>query len=247
MKIVMLLVLVLSACTSGSQGEMPALPQEGFRATEAQGYSGKSPRADWDIGEGLEHSCAIAIPLAEEIDDGFVLSAFGRFNSQPPVPPIISPEVVAIPSAQKHMGDLRSCLPDGFPEFDVLDRGALVKGARGQVYPLGVFHAADELYLAAYLHKNYEMSGGEGGTVEISGVFLDSAGGVLSVEQELSSWYEYEGSIRVRDLSYHDGYFVKTEQVYDPGERDGSGHPLEYVGGAGRKIIKEYRIHLPEQ
>lgn len=185
---------------------------------------------------GLGHPFEGCFSNVSWLDSRPLLSAYGHFNVALPRGRTSTPGEVSIESS--HDGGLRSLLPPGFPEFSVLENGVLRRGLSDDTHPLGVFQMPDGTCLAAYLHNNYEFGDGEGVSIEISGLFLDSAGGLLGAEQELSSWYEYEGSIRIRNLVHADGCLATDEQIFEPVDRDRSGRPASYMARDKPMIVE---------
>ncbi|MGY0651016.1 hypothetical protein ACW7GZ_03960 [Luteimonas sp. A537] len=188
------------------------------------------------------NTCAKALSFAEKVSEG-TLSAFRVFNDYPPVANAKSPGEVVIEPFPDQITALSACLPKNAFEFKVLTDGVLVNGTESQLFPLSVWRIQENYYLVTYLHKNYDMSDGEGEAVEVSGIVLDANGKPIKPMQELSSWYEYEGSIRIRDLHYLNGKFTTTEEVFDPVERDEAGRALDYVNDHGNDVIKEHYLH----
>ena len=197
-----------------------------------------------DLGEGSgeksDGSCGEALAVAEPVYEGFSLSAFGHFHDYPPVSTVQSPADVSISKDRTADQALIACLPGSLPNFMFLDEGVLVPGTAADVQPIGVFKTPDGTRLLAYLHKGYSQDDGEGETVHVSAVFLDAYGSVLGIEQGVSSWYEYEGSIRIRELFHTGGAFVVMESVFDPAKRDQEGRAVSYVNTGGRRMVRRY-------
>lgn len=195
------------------------------------------------IGQVLEST----FPCVQRLDDELLLSAYGLFNRYPPGSDAGSPGELSIETASGASASLLSLLPDGFPRFEVLEKGVLRAGSRDDANPIGIFRTPNGLFVAAYLHRNYEMRDGEGVSIEISGMIFDSEGDLLRLEQGLSSWYEYEGAIRIRNFVYSRGCLATTEQVFDAVERDQSGKALSYVAHDEPGIVKTYATCASER
>ncbi|MEN1944676.1 hypothetical protein WCE55_12590 [Luteimonas sp. MJ293] len=127
--------------------------------------------------------------------------------------------------------------------FHILTNGVISKGSLAQVVPFAAWRLPGG-YLAFYIHNNYEVQDGEGVVVEISAIVLDEAGAVAKHIPEVSSWFEYEGSIRVRDFVYADGSALTTEEVFDPAERDGLGNVLLLLERPERSVFRVYELGL---
>lgn len=245
MKKFLALILFLSACSSGAP-DMAELSRSDAPIPRGQNSPHVQANARNETNK-VSGACAAALSLADRLDDGTTFSVYKRFNPYPPVSPVRSPGDISMPVATEGGLDLVACVPEGMIDFSILDNGSLVAGTIKDLYPLGVFQATDGFYIAFYLHKDYEVGDGEGEVVEVSGLVLDSSGEIANVVQGLSSWYEYEGSIRIRDFLYEAGRAVTTEQIYDPVARDESGYPLTYVDVGGIKVLKEHRFGAPER
>lgn len=188
----------------------------------------------------LAPSCSQALAQADDAEDGSTLSAFRLFNSYPPTTHVASPGEVVLSPRHGRPAGLSTCLPENSFHFMLLIDGILVKGNAAQVHPLSVWELPDGLYLVAYLHRNYEMDDGEGDSIEVSGLLVDPEGHPVTPVQELSSWYEYEAAIRIRDFHYKDGRLVTTEEIFEPSNRDDNGFALGYVRDQAPRIIKEH-------
>lgn len=195
----------------------------------------------------IEQLLESGFPCIQRLDDELFLSAYGLFNRHPPGSDTGSPGELPIETASGALASLLSLLPDGFPRFEILENGVLRSGSKDDANPLGIFRTPDGLFVAAYLHRNYEMRDGEGVSIEISGMIFDSEGDLLHLEQDLSSWYEYEGAIRIRNFVYSRGCLVTTEQVFDAVERDQSGKALSYVAHDEPGIVKTYATCASER
>ena len=198
-----------------------------------------------EAGPAFRSSVASALHRDQFPDGRPLFSAFGLFNTFPPEPPVKSPDEVSIEisdGTSESREFLLGRLPAGFPEFQVLENGVLAAGKREDIEPLGVFRLPGGMYVAAYLHNNYETSDGEGISIEVSGLFLDTTGELLHAAQELSSWFEYEGAIRIRNLVHFNGCFATTEQVHDPVERGPSGSALSYKANDEPRVVRQYHV-----
>ncbi|WP_157515323.1 hypothetical protein [Luteimonas abyssi] len=162
-----------------------------------------------------------------DIDDGESLSAFGTFNDLPPSQGKVALEDADITSRAATMPGLRACTENLHFSFSILVDGILTEGASLQMYPVMAWRAPQG-YLAFFMHKNYETLDGEGETTEISALALDRSGRPIRLLPAVSSWYEYEGSIRIRDFVYSSHQFMTTEEIFDPLERDELGNVLTY-------------------
>lgn len=236
-------VLLLSACSSGVP-DVAKPPLGKASASDLQDSALPQVVAGNDAHQ-VSDACARALALAKPLNEGTRLSAFRLFNSHPPTAPMASPGEVSTLAAAVGAPDLIACVPDGMLEFFVMVDGALTEGTKNDLHPLASFQTPDGTYIAAYVHKNYEVGDGEGEVVEITGVVLESSGRIVGGTRELSSWYEYEGSIRVRDFLYRDGKAITTEQVYDPASTDEVGNPLSYVDVGGTRVLREHRFGAP--
>lgn len=242
-KNLLVLTVLLSACSSGAL-DTGGLANRDVRVAEAQRLTLSQVATRGDASE-FSGVCAEALSFAQLLDDDTTFSVFKRFNSYPPVAPLRSPGDGPMPTVEEDVHGLLSCVPDGAIKFSILGDGRLVEGTRKDLYPLGVFRSPEGAYLAVYMHKNYEVGDGEGEVVEASGLLLDPSGEVFGVIQGLSSWYEYEGSIRIRDFLYKSGRAMTTERVYDPVARDEFGNSLGYINTGGSEVVKEHRIEIP--
>ena len=115
------------------------------------------------------------------------------------------------------------------------------KGTLALLSPVAAWKLGDG-YIAFYLHKNYEMLDGEGDSIQISAVAIDASGKALHAIPAASSWYEYEGSIRIRDFLFLGGEFVTIEEVFDPRHRDESGNVLDYLDAPEASVIQKHQI-----
>lgn len=184
-------------------------------------------------------TCIAALATAKKAEDGAKLSAFRLFNDYPPSPTkkvLSSVDTASTPSLSH---GLAACVENSTFAFNILIDGVLIEGALPQIHPLTAWEISGN-HLAFYLHKNYEMTDGEGESVEISAIFFDSTGLPIESIQGISSWYEYEGSVRIRDFRYSNGNFVTTEKVFDPAERDHHGNVLKYGDNFEDTLIKTY-------
>lgn len=239
------LAMLIQACSAGGHSEAfeKANPES---HTDNPNERQEKDRAKDQEPARLEvvdrNECAKSLLSAEEVSEG-TQSAFGVFNDYPPAANSKSPGELVIKSFSDQLMALSVCSPKHIFEFNVLRDGVLVNGTDSHLFPLSAWRIQGNYYLVTYLHKNYEMNDGEGEMVELSGIVLDATGSPIRSMQELSSWYEHEGSIRIRDLHYLNGKFTTTEEVFDPVERDETGHPLSYVNDQGKVVIREQ--HLP--
>ena len=243
MKKFVALVFFLSACSSGVP-DVAKPPLGEATASDLQG-SALALVGTGNDAHNVSDACARALALAKPLAQGARLSAFRLFNAYPPAAQVISPGEASALDAAGSVPDLMACLPEGMLEFSVMVDGVLMKGTKKDLHPLAVFQDPDGAYIAAYLHKSYEVDDGEGEAVEISGVILGSSGRIVGGMRELSSWYEYEGSIRIRDFVYRNGRAITTEQVYDPASTDELGNPLSYVDVGGARVLREHRFDAP--
>ena len=181
--------------------------------------------------------CIATLAAAEQAEDGSELSAFLIFNDYPPSQIKDEPGKVNVASVETSFPGLMACIEDNPFNFNILVDGVLEEGETHMISPLTAWKISGG-YLAFYLHKNYEDSDGEGESVEISGIYVDISGSPAEYIQGLSSWYEYEGSVRIRNFYYSNGEFVTTEEVFDPSEQDESGNVLDYIESPKKSIIK---------
>lgn len=203
------------------------------------GKDGAFPRAEPVARDRT--ACFDGISAGEPLREGYSFSVFRLFNPHPPIAAAKSPDGISPHAPSNEHQALLACVPEGAFDFEVLEAGLLREGSIRDLHPIGVFRVGGGKFLALYLHKNYETIDGEGVTVEASGLLMDPTGQVIDAAQELASWYEYEGSIRIRDFVYAEGSLVTTEQVYDPSAFDSVGNPLKYREG-GMEVIKKYDL-----
>ena len=227
MRSMILVFLLGTACSSGIRSD--AAGMVGAVAGEVSATSQ----------EDRTNTCSEAVLRAEPLLEGFSLSVFRRFNPYPPEAPAKGPDGISLRASSSTQQDLLDCVPEGAFDFDVLEAGMLRGGSVRDLHPIDIFRVEGGNFIALYLHKDYETTDGEGVTIEASGLLMDSTGRVIDATQGLSSWYEYEGSIRIRDFIYAEGTVVTSEEVYDPSVVDSVGNPLKYSGG-GARVIKTY-------
>ena len=199
------------------------------------------------VGNFENSSCASALLLAEKIKETSIISAFRTFNEYPPTSRTKRPDEIAIEQSSANLSALVSCSPAGAFEFTTLTDGILSKGTASQLHPMSAWKLPEGGYLVTYLHKNYEIGDGEGVSIEISGIVLDAAANPVKSFAGLSSWYEYEGSIRIRDLTYTNGSLVTTEEVFDPAERDQVGRIFAYRNDGRKHIIESHQLVQDEK
>lgn len=228
MRSMIFVALLAGACSSGI-------------GSDAAGVGGRVAGEAEAAGERERTTCSNAMLRAGPLRDGYSFSVFSRFNPYPSLAPAKRPDDITLRAPTATPNELLACVPEGAFEFDILEAGLLRAGTIRDLHPIGVFLADGGNFLALYLHKNYETIDGEGVTVEASGLLMDPTGQVIDAAQELASWYEYEGSIRIRDFVYAEGSLVTTEQVYDPSAFDSVANPLKYREG-GMEVIKKYDL-----
>lgn len=185
-------------------------------------------------------SCRQTLPLARNVADGETISAFELFNEYPPTRTSSSPGDSSLDSVAIHQPAIFKCLPDNALHFTPLIDGTLVDGGPDHIQPLALWRLPNGHYLATFIYKDYDMEDGEGESIEISGVLLNPDGAPITTIQELSSWYEYEGAIRVRDLHLRKGELHTTEALFSPAERDGAGRVIRHVRDGPSKIIRKH-------
>jgi hypothetical protein len=234
------LAIILQGCAVDSAYDEPgqATPRETpatspGKKEETQTGALASPEAD------RRRKCIETLSSSKRTEEGDALSAFKQWNEYPPSASTIAPGDANLESSSPEISGLSSCLDSNPFTFEVLVDGILINGDLEHLTPLASWKLPNG-YMAFYMHKNYEVSDGEGESVEISSVIFDMDGKALRGIQEVSSWYEYEGSIRIRDLAYIDGNFVTSEEVFDPQEQDDTGNVLEYNNERGISVIRRY-------
>lgn len=187
-------------------------------------------------GSGTE-SCAQVLATSVAPGDGEKLSAFNLFNKGLPSASTPTPAEMEIP-VNTDSPSSTACLPPNYFDFLKFVDGELVAGTSRDVSLVSIWRLPEDHYFITYLYKAYETKDGEGSSFIISGTIADSAGRPLAVADEISSWYHYEGSVRIRDFSYSKGRFVQTEEVFDPLEVDEVGRPIRYISN-GKRTMKE--------
>lgn len=204
------------------------------------GKDGAFPRAEPVARDRT--ACFDGISAGEPLREGYSFSVFRLFNPHPPIAAAKSPDGISPHAPSNEHQALLACVPEGAFDFGVLEAGLLREGSIRDLHPIGVFRVGGGKFLALYLHKDYETDDGEGVIIEVSGLLINGAGRAMDVLQGLSSWYEYEGSIRIRDFAYVAGSIVTSEQTYDPSVRDGVGNTLEYLDSTAMKVVEIYQI-----
>lgn len=230
-----ILATLLQACAVSESPDAPSPVASDVSVTSGHGHS------DTRSKDHRGRSCLSALDGAEYIDGERRLSAFRTFNNYPPSQDKAALDNVDLASIPARIPGLHSCLEDSHFAFKVLVDGVLTDGAPSQMYPLTAWRIPQG-YLVFFLHKNYEAVEGEGETIEISALALDAYGTSVQPLPTVSSWYEYEGSIRIRDFAYLNHRFVTTEEIFDPLERDESGFALTYQEAPRNKHSSGYEI-----
>lgn len=204
------------------------------------GKDGAFPRAE--SVQTAPAACFDHIPAGEPLREGYSFSVFRLFNPHPPIAAAKSPADISLHAPSNRQQVLLECVPEGAFDFKILEAGLLREGSIRDLHPVGVFRLEGGKFLALYLHKNYETTDGEGVIIEVSGLLINASGRAMDAVQGLSSWYEYEGSVRIRDFAYVAGSIVTSEQTYDPSVRDGVGNALEYLDSTAMKVVEIYQI-----
>lgn len=185
--------------------------------------------------------CLATLSSSPSAEHGSRVSAFQLFNHYPPKRDGRDPGSVDIEPPEPSLSKLMDCLP-GLPfPFAVLADGLLTEGTLALLSPVAAWELGDG-YIAFYLYKNYEVVDGEGDSIQILAVTIDASGKALHAIPAASSWYEYEGSIRIRDFLFLGGEFVTIEEVFDPRHRDESGNVLDYLDAPEASVIQKHQI-----
>lgn len=237
------LAILLQSCSMGTAPEI-----SGAASPESKNHAERHEEKTYGTPSSQalpvrSDTCIATLVTAEQAEDGSELSAFMTFNDYPPSQNKYEPSEVDVASAGTKFTELMACIEGNPFNFNVLIDGVLEEGETHMISPLTAWKTSGG-YLAFYLHKNYEDRDGEGESVEVSGVYIDLSGSPVKYIQGLSSWYEYEGSVRIRNFYYSNGEFVTTEEVFDPSEQDEFGNVLDYIESP-RKSIKEVYSLLP--
>ncbi|QCO67889.2 hypothetical protein E5843_09170 [Luteimonas yindakuii] len=236
----LVLATLIQACAVSESPDAPSPVASDASVTSGHG------RSDIRSKDHRGGSCFSALAGAEDIDEEQRLSAFRTFNNYPPSQGKAALDDVDLASIPARTPGLSSCLEDSHFSFKVLVDGVLTEGAPSQMHPLTAWRI-HQGYLVFFLHKNYEVVDGEGETVEISALALDASGTSVQSLPAVSSWYEYEGSIRIRDFAYLNHRFVTTEEIFDPLERDESGIVLTYQEVPRNKRFSGYEIDFAQK
>lgn len=166
------------------------------------------------------------------------LSVFREFNKYPPVPSsVLKPRNVKLPAGQINLAS--QCLAYLPFDFDVFDDDKLRKGRLDDVSPIYLWEV-ETGYLVVYIYRGYEQEDGEGEMVVMSAAMYDALGRVDEYIKEVSSWYEYEGSIRIRDAKFRGREVVISEMVFDPVRLGVEGRVLKYRNTGGSSKIRSY-------
>lgn len=188
--------------------------------------------------------CLNALAAAKDIKEESFISAFRVFNTYPPVTGERKPKNVTITSVKTDTPKIVDCLRRPTFSFKTLVDGVLTQGGDATVYPVTAWKIP-EGYIVFYIYKTYEVADGEGESVDISALVVDKSGAPQKTMHSVSSWYEYEGSIRIRDFHYDSGTYMTTEQVFDPSAVDKEGNVLDYDTGGKQKPVKVYDLEWP--
>lgn len=235
------LTMLIQACSATVDSEAPVAMSP--QADRIEPQSGSEKKRAGLLPVVRNEACVVALTAAKKVEDKRTLSVFRLFNEYPPSHAKKDPGTVDTTSVPTHSPELMSCLENLPFTFDVLVDGLLVKGSRSRLSPLTAWEVPGG-HLAFYLHKNYVMDDGEGESVEISAIALDGVGKPVGSIQGLSSWYEYEGSVRIRDFVQSNGEFTTIEEVFDPVEQDEAVNVLDYAGSGERSIFKRYSLEF---
>lgn len=193
---------------------------------------------------GAGDACLSALASAKGVEDESSISAFRVFNTYPPVTGERKPKNVTINSVKTDTPKIVDCLRRPTFSFKTLVDEVLTQGGDATVYPLTAWKVPGG-YIVFYIYKTYEVADGEGESVDISALVVDKSGAPQKIVHSVSSWYEYEGSIRIRDFHYDSGTYMTTEQVFDPSAVDKEGNVLDYDTGGKQKPIKVYDLEWP--
>lgn len=154
------------------------------------------------------------------------LSAFKKFNDLPPVPGTkLTPDSARLDGLE--LSTSGDCLEPPPFQFYVLENGVLRKNRTDDLRTLHVSRS-ESGYTTAYLYKRYETSDGEGNSVVLALARHNDVGKVEAYIEEASSWYEYEGSIRMRDAIVGKNVIHITESIYHAERFDPEGNVLSY-------------------
>ncbi|MFZ7097238.1 hypothetical protein ACOPJQ_05260 [Luteimonas dalianensis] len=228
-KILILTTMALQGCMAANPVDPPL--QSHMEAETAE--------ADVTHGPDTE-SCAQLLATVALPDDHEKLSAFNLFNENSLSADTPDPAEINVPANNRSPASI-ACLPPDYFNFLKIIEGELVAGTNEDVSLISAWRIPDDRYFMAYLYKAYVVEDGEGSSIIISGVIADPKGEPLAFAEEISSWYQYEGSVRIRDFSYSKGRFVQTEEVFDPIEVDEIGRPIQYLSN-GKESVKEGRL-----
>lgn len=166
------------------------------------------------------------------------LSVFREFNQYPPRPfSVLRPRDVKLPLSQIKLDS--QCLTYMPFDFDIFESAELREGRINDLHPIYLW-GEESGFVVIYMHRSYERKDGEGEAVIFSAVIYDSSGQAGGYIKEVSSWYEYEGSIRIRDAKLVGGEVTIGEIIFDPIELDVEGRILKYGNTGGLNKIRGY-------
>ncbi|MDU9393970.1 hypothetical protein [Pseudomonas sp. zfem002] len=155
------------------------------------------------------------------------LSAFRVFNRYPPVASILRPDTVSF-LGKRIVGLDGACLERPSIKFNVLEQDGNLREGTPDDLSVYKLWRVEKGFFAAYMYKKYEVGDGEGESIVLALVRYDSFGMIVNLIEEVSSWYEYEGAIRLRDALLGDDSLRLFETVYDVEEVDEQGNVVKY-------------------
>lgn len=229
---------------------LPAVLLSFFLVTSAVGESWPllMPTSDFEpsiptLAEGFHSYRAVrcridleSLPVSEQLNE---LSVYRSFNSHVrAVAGLLGPEKRSLDEL-KSLALTDECLSEVPFEFSVFESGELREGNSNDLLPVHMWRRGNG-YLVVYALRKYESRDGEGDAIAFCLVAFSASGSIVGALDEIASWYEYEGYIRVRDAKFVGDVLEVTETIFSPILFDDSGRVMSYDNGSAPQVIFSY-------
>lgn len=237
----LLLAATLSGCTNDVDTSAVDAKETQPETSRSGGEAASDHSARTSEPNETPHSeCLASLHRSSTHERVVRISAFELFNDPLPSASTIDP-ADANTSSVVTTDISPSCLPRVPFSFDVLREGVLTEGTNADLTPVSATRLDDD-FIVFYLHEAYEVGDGEGEAIEVSLVVFNEKGNITRSHRSFSSWYQYEGSIRVRDGTLDHGTIITQEVVYDPARLDAVGNVVEYDQHRPQELYLELSI-----
>ncbi|WP_249673556.1 hypothetical protein [Pseudomonas abieticivorans] len=170
------------------------------------------------------------------------VSAFREFNHYPPTPGVdLDPHSVDL-SKVKKISITEKCLEQTPLSFIIETGGISHNGNARDLNPIKAWRT-DNGFAVIYLYKGYKEADGTGHTINLSAAFYNDEGMPLDYIDNISTWYNNEGTVHIRDAELTDRKITVSKVVFDPERLTRNGKVLEYSQLHDKQIVLEFANH----